>query len=126
MEYLKLAGIFIGASAFWKAIEALLHFGVQKKLKKAEVRNLNEQANEKVIGKWIVWSEKMEARIDEVEKDNKEMKQIVISQRTRINDLEKNNKEMKQTISNQRNRINELEKYIEQLEGKLKQYQNNK
>ena len=119
MEHWKLAGVIVGASAFWKVIESVLHFGVQKRLKKAELRNLNEQANEKVIGKWIVWSEKMEARIDEVEKDNEEMKQIVISQRRRINELEKNNKEMKRTIINQRNRINELEKYIEQLEGKL-------
>ncbi|TSE07901.1 hypothetical protein [Aquimarina algiphila] len=105
MEYLKLAGIFIGASAFWKALEALLHFGLQKKLKKAELRNLNAETNEKVIGNWIAWSDKMEERIQ---------------------GLEKNNKEMKQTITKQRERINDLEVYIEELEHKLKKYQEKK
>lgn len=105
MEYLKLAGIVIGASAFWKALEALLNFGLQKKLKKAELRNLNTETNEKVIGNWIAWSDKMEGRIQE---------------------LEKNNKEMKKTITEQRGRINSLKIYIEELENKLKKYQEKK
>ncbi|WP_025663275.1 hypothetical protein [Aquimarina megaterium] len=105
MEYLKLAGIVIGASAFWKVIEALLQYGVKKKLKKAEIRNLNAEADDKVIGNWIQWSDKMEERIDELEKDNKEMKEIIVKQRERINDLEV---------------------YTEQLEHKLRKYQNTK
>ncbi len=105
MEYIKLAGIVIGASAFWRLIEAVLQYSVQKKLKKTEIKHLDVQANEKVIGNWIGWSEKMEERIEELEKDNKEMKQIIIKQR---------------------DRISELKKYIDQLEEELRNYQNGK
>lgn len=105
MEYLKLAGIVIGASAFWKALETLLQHRTQKKLKNAEIRNLNAEANEKVIGNWIAWSDKMEGRIQELEKNNKEMKAVTTKQRERINDLEI---------------------YIEELEHKLKKYQEKK
>lgn len=102
MEYIKLAAVFIGASAFWKFAEILINFRLQKRMKNAEVRNINAETNERVISNWISWSDKMEERIQE---------------------LEKNNKEMKATITKQRERINDLEVYIEELEEKLQQHQ---
>jgi len=105
MEYLKLAGIVLGSTALWETVKYALQYRIQRKLKKAEIRNLHAEADEKVIGNWIQWSDKMEERIQE---------------------LEKNNKEMKQTIIKQRERINDLGVYIEELEHKLKKYQKEK
>ncbi|WP_024772892.1 hypothetical protein [Aquimarina macrocephali] len=105
MEYLKLAAVVITAHGFWKAIETVLQFRTQKKLKKAETQNLTVQANDIVINNLLQWSEKMEKRIEELEKDNTEMKQVIIKQR---------------------DRINELKKYIDQLEDQLRSYQKNK
>ena len=102
MEYIKLAAVFIGATAFWRFAEMLINFRLQKRLKKAEVRNIDTETNERVISNWIAWSDKMEERIQE---------------------LEKNNKEMKATIIKQRERINDLKIYIEELEQKLKRHQ---
>ncbi|MAQ76865.1 MAG: hypothetical protein CL613_11115 [Aquimarina sp.] len=105
MEYLKLAAVVIGASAFWKFAEMLINYRWQRKLKTAEMQDIRSQTNERVIGNWISWSDKMEERIQE---------------------LEKNNKEMRATITRQRERINDLEVYIEELEHKLKKYQQKK
>lgn len=105
MEYIKLAVVVIGASAFWRFAEMLINFRLQKKLKKAEVRNIDTETNERVISNWIAWSDKMEERIQ---------------------DLEENNKVMKATIIKQRERINELKTYIDELEQKLKKYQHKK
>ncbi len=87
------------------AIETVLQFRTQKKLKKAETQNLTVQANDIVINNLLQWSEKMEKRIEELEKDNTEMKQVIIKQR---------------------DGINELKKYIDQLEDQLRSYQKNK
>ncbi|WP_027393174.1 hypothetical protein [Aquimarina latercula] len=88
MEYLKLASVVLGAHGLWKLAETLLQHRTQKKFKKAEINNLNVQANDVVISNLLKWSEKMEVRIDELEKNNKEMKAIIVKQRKRISDLE--------------------------------------
>ena len=36
---------------------------------------------------WQKWSDKMEERVDELEKDNRELRQIIIKQREQINSL---------------------------------------
>lgn len=105
MEYLKLASVVLGAHGLWKLVETLLQHRTQKKLSKAEIRNLHAEADERVIGNWIQWSDKMEERIQELEKNNQEMKAIIVKQRERINDLEI---------------------YTEKLELKLKKHQEKK
>ncbi len=105
MDYIKLAGIVLGSTALSETVKYLLQYRTQKKLKKAEIRNLDAQTDEKVAQNWMQWSEKMEGRIDELERDNKEMKEKVVMQRKEIN---------------------ELKKYIDQLEEELRTYQNNK
>ena len=100
MEYIKLASVVLGAHGVWKLIETLLQLRTQKKLKKAEIRNLHTQSNDVVVNNLLQWSEKMEHRIEELEKENEEFREIITAQRKRINDLEM---------------------YIRQLESKLKE-----
>lgn len=105
MELYKILAIVLGATGFWKLIELLLQYGAQKRLKNAEIRNLNVQANSLVIENYKLWSENMEKRLKQ---------------------LESKNALMNKTITKQRDRITELEKYIEQLEAEIQLYNKQK
>lgn len=101
MDVLKLLAIVLGATGFWKLIEILLQYGMHKRLKNAEIRNLNIQANSLVVENYKLWSENMEKRLKQ---------------------LESKNALMNKTITKQRDRITELERYVDQLETEIKLY----
>jgi uncharacterized coiled-coil protein SlyX len=101
MDLIKILAIVLGATGFWKLIEVLLQYGTQRRLKSAEIRNLNVQANSLVVENYKLWSENMEKRLKQ---------------------LESKNTLMNKTITKQRDRITELEKYIEQLEDEIQLY----
>ena len=126
MTVLQIFGVVFGATGFWKLIEILLQFKIQKRLKNAEINNLNTQANSLVVDNYKLWTENMDRRIKELEKKNAlmeltidelknknaKMEITIEKQRDRILKLEDKNAEMNRTISNQRERINELEEDI--------------
>ena len=126
MTVLQIFGIVFGATGFWKLIEVLLQFRMQKRLKNAEINNLNAQANSLVVENYKLWTENMDRRIKELEQKNASMEKTIDElksknstmeitiekQRDRILKLEDKNAEMNRTISNQRERINELEEDI--------------
>jgi uncharacterized coiled-coil protein SlyX len=101
MDLLKILAIVLGATGFWKLIEILLQYGMQKRLKNAEIHNLNVQANSLVVENYKLWSENMEKRLKQ---------------------LESKNTLMNKTITKQRDRITELEKYVDQLEAEIQSY----
>ncbi len=105
MDLIKILAIVLGATGFWKLIEILLQYGMQKRLKNAEIRNLNIQANSLVIENYKLWSENMEKRLKQ---------------------LESKNTLMNKTITKQRDRITELEKYVDQLEAEIQAYKKEK
>ena len=105
MDVLKIVAIVLGATGFWKLIEVLLQLGMQKKLKNAEIRNLNIQANSLVVENYKLWSENMEKRLKQ---------------------LESKNALMNKTITKQKDRITELEKYVDQLEAEIQLYNKQK
>ena len=105
MDIIKIIVIVLGATGFWKLIEVLLQYGMQKRLKSAEIRNLNIQANSLVIENYKLWSENMEKRLKQ---------------------LESKNALMNKTITKQRDRITELEKYVDQLEAEIQAYKKEK
>lgn len=105
MDLLKIIAIVLGATGFWKLIEVLLQYGMQKRLKNAEIRNLNIQANSLVVENYKLWSENMEKRLKQ---------------------LESKNALMNKTITKQRDRITELEKYVDQLEAEIQDYKKEK
>ncbi|MDA9335697.1 hypothetical protein N9Q89_06065 [Flavobacteriaceae bacterium] len=78
---------------------------MQKKLKNAEIRSLNIQANSLVVENYKLWSENMEKRLKQ---------------------LESKNALMNKTITKQRDRITELEKYVDQLEAEIQLYNKQK
>jgi len=81
MDVLKIVAIVLGATGFWKLIEVLLQFGMQKKLKNAEIRNLNIQANSLVVENYKLWSENMEKRLKQLESKNALMNKTITKQR---------------------------------------------
>ncbi len=101
MDIVKIITIVLGATGCWKLVEMLLQYGVQKRLKHAEIRNLNVQANSLVVENYKLWAENMEKRLKQ---------------------LESKNTLMNKTITKQRDRITELEKYVDQLEAEIQSY----
>jgi len=114
MTLLKIFAIVFGATGFWKLIEILLQFRTQKRLKNAEINNLNTQANSLIIENYKLWTENMDTRIKELENKNTSMGKTITQYRSRIIKLESNNAEMNLTITKQRDRITELESEIQE------------
>jgi len=86
---MKLIGIILATTGFWKLIEVLITYKSNGRLQKAQTSNVMAQANTQVTGNWIAWSSKMESRVKELEDKNTELRSIIGKQRTRITDLEK-------------------------------------
>ena len=99
MDLIKILAIVLGATGFWKLIEVLLQYGTQRRLKSAEIRNLNVQANSLVVENYM---------------------------EKRLKQLESKNTLMNKTITKQRDRITDLERYIEQLEAEIQLYNKQK
>ena len=126
MTVLQIFAVVFGATGFWKLVEVLLQLRMQKRLKNAEINNLNAQANSLVVENYKLWTDNMDRRIKELESKNvildgtinelkvknSSLEETIEQQRERIIKLESKNAEMNQTITNQRQRINELEEEI--------------
>jgi len=113
MSLLHVFGVVLGASGVWKVVEIIIQHKMQKRLRNAEINNLNTQANSLVVENYKLWTDKMERRLKEVESKNDSMNLTIIKQRDRINILEINNTVMNQTIIKQRDRITELETEVQ-------------
>lgn len=84
----KLIAVIFGSIGFWKIIEVLLKYRMEKAFKKAETSDIYAQANTKIISNWIKWSEKMEHWIKNLETENTNLKNVILQQEKQINDLE--------------------------------------
>lgn len=124
MSILKIFAIIFGATGFWKLVEMLFQFRMNKRFKNAEINNLNTQANSLVVENYKLWTENMDRRIKELESKN-------FSQRERIGKLENNNAEMSQTILKLENKNAEMNQTItlqreriNELENEIQKYKN--
>lgn len=124
MSLVKICAIIFGATGFWKLVEMLFQFRMNKRFKNAEINNLNTQANSLVVENYKLWTENMDRRIKELENKN-------FSQRERIGKLENNNAEMSQTILKLENKNAEMNKTItlqreriNELENEIQKYKN--
>ncbi|PHN01136.1 hypothetical protein [Flavilitoribacter nigricans] len=89
METLKLITIILTSSGIWKALEVLINLRLEKRYRKATIKQLDIQGNAAIIKNWQEWSEKMEGRIRELESKNAELLQVISGQKSRIMHLEK-------------------------------------
>jgi len=98
MEDSKLIALILGNSALWELIRYVHQYQMNKKLTKAELRAKQVETDVMASTNWQKWSDKMEERVNELEKDNKELRMIIIKQRERINDLEIKNNMLAHTL----------------------------
>ena len=97
MELYKLIAVVFSATGFWKLIEILSTFRSDRRLKAAQAQNLLSQTQSSMVENWVQWSQKLEARV-------KELEAVAVE-----------NEDLKQQVDRQRQRILELEQKVEQL-----------
>ncbi|MEQ8624488.1 MAG: hypothetical protein RJQ00_06520 [Vicingaceae bacterium] len=102
--YWKIITLALGTTGLWKVIELLFKVRLERKLREAETKNLQVQAEGQIVGNWIQWSQHLEQRVKELEavaEDNRKLMEKVESQR--------------KMIDSQKGRIIKLEKKVEIL-----------
>lgn len=102
--YWKIITLALGTTGLWKVIELLFKVRLERKLREAETKNLQVQAEGQTVGNWIQWSQHLEQRVKELEavaEDNRKLMEKVESQR--------------KMIDSQKGRIIKLEKKVEIL-----------
>jgi len=102
--YWKIITLALGTTGLWKVIELLFKVRLERKLREAETKNLQVQAEGQIVGNWIQWSQHLEQRVKELEAvadDNRKLMEKVESQR--------------KMIDSQKGRIVKLEKKVEIL-----------
>ena len=102
-DLVQLVAIILGATGFWKLLEMLLQFRADKRLKSAEAKSIHAQVDTQIVTNWVQWSQKLEARVVELEGRNEELNTITA--------------ELNSIIINQRNRISELEVLVDELKS---------
>lgn len=91
MDFIKMCAVLFSATGFWKLIEVIFVQRNQKRIRSAEIKNLQAQTEVSVVQNWIHWSQTLEKRVKELEtvaEENKELKKQIESQRQRIVELE--------------------------------------
>ena len=96
----EVIALIFGATGFWKGVEMFWRWLMERKLKQAEERNLNLQAESKVVDNWMGWSEALEKRVKEFERHNQILERLVRNQRRRILELERKVCEMEKRNMN--------------------------
>ena len=103
MDIIKMLTLVFGATGIWRLVEVLIKHKIEKKKVSAETNNIYTQANTTILGNWEQWSNKLEARVKDLERQNEQ-------QRICINDLE--------TL------VKKLKEYNTELMNKLEEYTN--
>lgn len=96
MEYVKLILVLFSATGFWKLVEILIKYRYDKKVKIAQEKTLQAQAESQIVGNWIQWSQTLERRVKEVADENLAMVRQVKKQQERITELEEKVKKLVQ------------------------------
>lgn len=87
-EYLALTGIVLGAAGFWHVLSMLLFWRNEKRIKAATANNLMAQTDKQVISNWIAWSEKLEARLKELEEEVSKLREENFALHQQLSELQ--------------------------------------
>jgi septal ring factor EnvC (AmiA/AmiB activator) len=98
MEIGKLITIILGATGFWKVLDLGLKYRTEKKLKNAELRNMNATTEKHIIENWVQWSQKLETRLKESEDLNETMRKKINCLERKVSEVVKKNKELNNEI----------------------------
>lgn len=94
IELGKMIMLVLGATGFWKLLDLLLKYRTEKKLKSAEARNINASTEKHIIENWVLWSQKLEERLQLSESLNEKLQKKINCLERKMRDVVKKNKEL--------------------------------
>lgn len=100
--------LLLGAAGFWKIAEVLIRFRSDRKLKRAQTRHYSAQSESEIVSNWVQWSEKLEARIKELEAEAEQMRETINAQSQLIMTMEEQLSEQTDLITSFKDQIGEL------------------
>lgn len=112
MDWIKIAGIVLGATGFWKLVDAIIKWRSDKLLKTAEASNYFAQANNEVVQSFSHLAKELKEQMARQKDRIDELVEKVETEKRRNDDLEKH--------------IGRLEKRNKELEAELKKLQDDK
>lgn len=121
--YWKIITLALGTTGLWKVIELLFKVRLERKLREAETKNLQVQAEGQIVGNWIQWSQHLEQRVKELEAvadDNRKLMEKVESQRKMIDSQKGRIVKLEATV----NILTKEKLALEQDEGKIIKLEN--
>lgn len=121
--YWKIITLALGTTGLWKVIELLFKVRLERKLREAETKNLQVQAEGQIVGNWIQWSQHLEQRVKELEAvadDNRKLMEKVESQRKMIDSQKGRIIKLEATV----NILTKEKLALEQDEGKIIKLEN--
>ena len=110
MEIWKLISIVLGAGGFWRLLDVLIKYKSEKRLKHAETKNLYASAQNSIVSNWVVWSQTLEKRVKESEEHTAAMESLIDKQRAQIKKLEQKIYEMEKKNKELLNQLDQLKK----------------
>lgn len=91
---IKILAIIFSAAGFWKFVELILKFRIERGLKRAETGNVYAQANSQIVKNWMEWSEELKNKVKELEQVISDQKHRIDSLEDRVVQLEAHNREL--------------------------------
>ena len=87
MEGYKIVALVIGATGFWKLLEIFVKVFSERKLKTAEVWNLQTQAEKTIMENWMQWSQTLEKRVKESDEHTRILEEIIDTLHKQVKEL---------------------------------------
>ena len=97
----KIGFAILGAGGLWKGIELFANFRENRMVKTAHIRNLQTQSQSHIIQTQLQWSDRLEARVKELEKEarnNEVLIAQVASLRGEVKSLKAENKSLRKQL----------------------------
>lgn len=86
-DHWKILGIVMGATGFWQVLGILAFWKNERRIKAATAENLIAKTESELLNNWIVWSQKLEQRVIDLESVVKQLREENTSLKARIAEL---------------------------------------
>ena len=94
IEIGKIVMLVLGATGFWKLLDLLLKYRMDKKLKRAEIKNINASTETQIIENWVSWAQNLEVRLRNSDNLNERLYQKLECLEKKMKEVIKKNKEL--------------------------------
>ena len=84
----------LGATGFWKLIDLVLKYRTDKRLKNAEIENINASTEKQIIDNWVTWAQNLEVRLKNSDDLNERLYKKIECLEKKMKEVVKKNKEL--------------------------------